>query len=117
MRAEDRVRVLHMIDAAESVGAFIDGRGRGDLDHDQMLLFAVVHAIEVIGEAAAKMSDQTRAAAPAVPWGAIVAMRNRLAHGYFDIDTGIVWRTASAEIPDLLPALRALVAGDVAQGG
>ena len=86
MRAEDRVRVCHMIDAAEAVGEFIEGRNRRDLDHDRMLLFAVVRAIEVIGEAAAKVSAETRAAAPVIPWGAIVGMRNRLIHGYFDID-------------------------------
>ena len=48
-------------------------------------------------------------AAKGVPWSAIVAMRNRLAHGYFDIDAGIVWQTAIAEVPDILPALRALI--------
>jgi len=72
MRADDRVRVLHMVDAAEAVASFIAGRKRDDLDHDQMLLFAVVRAIEIMGEAAAKVSDGTRDAAPAVPWAAIV---------------------------------------------
>lgn len=112
MRDDDRVRVLHMVDAAESIGTFISGRNRHDLDLDRMLLFAVVHAIEVIGEAATRVSDETRSLASAIPWTAIVAMRNRLAHGYFDIDTGIVWRTASEEIPALLPRLRELVASE-----
>jgi uncharacterized protein with HEPN domain len=80
--------------------------------NDRLLLFGVVHAIEVIGEAAVKVSEETRAAAPGVPWSAIVAMRNRLAHGYFDIDAGIVWQTAVAEVPDILPALRSLI-GDM----
>ena len=73
-----------------------------------MLLFAVVHAIEILGEAANKISPETWAAAPLVPWGAIVSMRNRLIHGYFDIDTAVVWKTATAEIPTLAPLLRAL---------
>ena len=109
MRAEDRVRVLHMIDAAETVASFIAGRVRDDLDRDRLLLFGVVHAIEVIGEAAVKVSEETRAAAPGVPWNAIVGMRNRLAHGYFDIDTGIVWQTAISEVPEILAPLRALI--------
>lgn len=108
MRAEDRVPILHMIDAAESVGQFIAGRQRVDLDRDRMLLFAVVRAIEVIGEAAGRVSDETQAANPAIPWSAIVGMRNRLIHGYFDIDTEIVWKTVTGELPDLLPRLRAL---------
>lgn len=98
-----------MIDAAESVGQFMAGRRRVDLDRDRMLLFAVVRAIEVIGEAASRVSDETRAANPAIPWSAIVGMRNRLVHGYFDIDTEIVWKTATGELADLLPRLRALI--------
>lgn len=72
MRAEDRVRVHHMIDAAEAVGQFIAGRQRQELDRDRMLLFAVARAIEVIGKAGAKVSAETRVASPGVPWGAIV---------------------------------------------
>ena len=60
MRADDRVRLAHMIDAATAIGSFISERNRADLDSDRMLLFAVVHAIELIGEAAARVSDETR---------------------------------------------------------
>jgi uncharacterized protein with HEPN domain len=109
MRSEDRVRVLHMIEAAEEVSAFVAGRQRPDLDSDRMLLFAVVRAVEVIGEAAGKLSEEARVAATTVPWSAVVSMRNRLVHAYFDIDRDIVWRTATEEIPALLPALRALL--------
>lgn len=109
MRPEDRTRILHMIDAAETVAEFITGRRREDLDGDRLLLFAVVHAIEILGEAAGKVSAAARAAAPDVPWAHIVAMRNRLIHGYFDIDTAIVWQTATQEIPELVPRLRAVL--------
>lgn len=109
MRNDDRVRILHMIDAADAAGRFMTGRQRADLDTDRMLLFAVVRAVEVIGEAASKVSEETRAQAPGIPWGGIVSMRNRLIHGYFDIDTEIVWKTATDELPALLPELRALV--------
>jgi uncharacterized protein with HEPN domain len=95
MNVEDRLRLSHMIDAAESVLSFMAGRQRSDLDDDRMLLFAVVRAIEVIGEAASKVSEEFRAISPGVPWKAIVGMRNRLIHGYFDIDTEIVWKTVN----------------------
>jgi len=108
MRDEDHVRLLHMVEAAEAVAQFLAGRTLADLDVDRMLLFALVRAIEILGEAANKISPETRAAAPQIPWGAIVAMRNRLIHGYFDIDTTVVWKTATAEIPALLPLLQAL---------
>lgn len=110
MRVEDVARIRHMIDAAETVGQFMSGRSRADLDTDRMLLFAVVRAIEVVGEAAGKVTEETRTEAPEIPWAAIVSMRNRLIHGYFDIDPEIVWKTVSKELPDLLPRLQCLVA-------
>lgn len=109
MRAEDVARIRHMIDAAETVRQFMAGRQRADLDSDRMLLFAVVRAIEVVGEAAGKVTEETRSDAPDIPWSAIVSMRNRLIHGYFDIDTEIVWKTVARELPDLLPRLQRLV--------
>ena len=69
------------------------------LDTDRMLLFALVRAIEIIGEAASKVTLETRAAVPEVPWLQIVAMRNRLAHAYFDIDRNILWQTAIGRDP------------------
>jgi uncharacterized protein with HEPN domain len=109
LRADDRIRLLHMIEAVESVLRFTSNRRRSDLEIDQILLFAVVRAIEVLGEAASRGSDETRSAYPHVPWSLITDMRNRLIHGYFDIDTGIVWNTASQEIPALLTDLRKIL--------
>jgi uncharacterized protein with HEPN domain len=106
LRADDRVRLLHMIEACESVQRFIQGRSRLDFESDQMLLFAVVRAVEVLGEAAGNVSEDTRSACPEIPWPEITNMRNRLIHGYFDIDIDIVWNTASIEIPALLANLR-----------
>ena len=108
LHADDLVRIRHMIDAAEAAETFVSGRSRQDLDGDRMLLFALVRAIEVLGEAAAKVSVETRASAPDVPWAAITGMRNRLVHGYFDIDANIVWKTVTVELPQLVRRLRAL---------
>jgi uncharacterized protein with HEPN domain len=100
-----------MIDAAESAIQFMAGRSRADLDTDRMLLFAVVRAIEVVGEAASKLSEEFRAAHPSIPWRAIIGMRNRLIHAYFDIDTETVWETTKQELPPILNHLRELAAG------
>lgn len=108
MRGEDRIRVRHMIEAAESALHFVAGRPRADLDRDRMLLFAVVRAIEIIGEAASKVSTETRTALANIQWGTIVGMRNRLVHAYFEIDTNIVWVAVTEEIPALLSQLRGL---------
>jgi uncharacterized protein with HEPN domain len=112
MPLDDRIRIAHMIEAAESVARFIAGRSRDDLDRDEMLRFAVVRAIEVIGEAASQITPQTRATIPQVPWAGIIGMRNRLIHAYADINLTLVWKTATEEVPALLPLLRALQEAD-----
>jgi uncharacterized protein with HEPN domain len=82
VRVRDRATALRRVRAptAEAVASFIGGRDRPDLTTDRMLLFAVVRAIEVLGEAAARTSPETRPVSPDVPWPAIIGMRNRLIH-------------------------------------
>lgn len=110
MRAEDLTRVRHMIEAAESAMRFVKGRSRPDLDGDEMLRFALTRAIEILGEAASRVSPDGRAAIPEVPWADVVGMRNRLVHAYFDVNLDILWRTVDEAIPDLLARLNAGVA-------
>ncbi|AFL73997.1 HepT-like ribonuclease domain-containing protein [Thiocystis violascens] len=86
MLAHDRVHLRHRIEAAEEARRFVAGRQRSELDTDRMLLFALVRAVEIIGEAASQVSDETRSVAWGIPWKAIVGMRNRLIHAYFDVD-------------------------------
>lgn len=112
MRAEDGVRIRHMIEASEAAIQFAAGRKRQDLDNDLMLLFAIVRAVEILGEAASKISQETQAELGAIPWKAIIGMRNRLAHAYFDTDAEIVWVAATVEIPQMLSLLRALPLAD-----
>lgn len=71
-----------------------------------MLVFALVRAIEIMGEAASRMSAEARSAAPTVPWAPMIAMRNRLVHAYFDIDLDILWRTAVEEVPHVIGLLK-----------
>ncbi|MEZ5862770.1 MAG: HepT-like ribonuclease domain-containing protein [Geminicoccaceae bacterium] len=106
MAPDDEARLVHMIDAAETVADFFRGRQRSDLDTDQMLLFALVRAIEIIREAATRVSADRRTANPNIPWADITGMRKRLVHAYFDIDRDTVWRTATEEVPFLLEALQ-----------
>ena len=109
MRNDDRIRMQHMLDAAREAMAFAAGRDRSDLDTDRMLLLSLVKCIEILGEAASRVSGEARAASPNFPWRDIVAMRNRLIHGYFDIDPDIVWNTVSIELLELLPLLESLI--------
>jgi len=70
-----------------------------------MLLFAVVCVVEILGEAASRVSLATREHYPNLPWRAATSMRNRLIHGYFDIDRDILWATVTVELPALVEAL------------
>lgn len=108
MRAEDAIRFRHMIDATKSALAFAQGRTRSDLEQDRMLQFALVRAVEVVGEAASKVSAAGRAELPQVPWAAITGMRNRLVHAYFEVDLDILWVTVQQALPDLLAQLKSL---------
>jgi len=109
MLPEDRIRLLHMIESAEAVSTFVRGRDRQDLNTDTMLLFAMVRVVEIFGEAPAKVSSSAKALNPKLPRQQIVAMRNRLVRAYFDIDRDILWKTATEEIPALVPDLKDLI--------
>lgn len=110
MDPADTIRVRHMVAAAHEAVGFAAGRQRAHLDQDRMLVLAVVKALELIGEAASKVSPAARAGAPNVPWAAIIGMRNRLIHGYFAINLDIVWTTVTAELPPLIAELDSLLA-------
>jgi len=76
-----------------------------------MLLFALVRAIEVAGEAASRISPEAREEISDVPWNSIIGMRNRLVHAYFDIDNDILWTTVTEAPPPLAARLAQLLAG------
>jgi len=101
MLPEDRIRITHMRDACESIGRFIEDKTSVDLADDQMLQFALVRAIEIIGEAAGRVSEDVQKAAPEIPWREAVGIRNRLVHAYFNVDLVILWQTAAESVPEL----------------
>lgn len=107
MSPDDRWRIEHMIDAAEQALKFVSGRNRTDLDTDAMLRMALTYAVEIVGEAASKVSESGRAELPSIPWPQIIGMRNRLVHAYFDINSRILWDTVQLALPTLLEQLRA----------
>lgn len=109
MQPDDRVRIQHMIEACDDAVQFSAGRARKDLDNDRMLLFAILRAIEIVGEAASRVSKATQHDAPEVPWTRIAGMRNRLVHAYFNVNLNLVWKSVTRDIPTLLPQLQALI--------
>lgn len=106
MRKDDTVRLRHMLDAAREAVAFAAGRQRADLDHDRMLVLALVKDIEIVGEAAYQISQQTRGQFPDIPWEDVIGMRHRLVHAYFDINLDILWKTVEGDLPPLIEMLK-----------
>lgn len=109
MRSDDLIRLRHMLDAANEARSFAAGKTRDDLNANRMLVLSLVKDIEVLGEAATKVSAAVRTATPEIPWQDIVDMRNRLIHGYFDIDLDVVWDTVCNDLPPLIRKLDAIV--------
>jgi uncharacterized protein with HEPN domain len=105
MRRDDRVRLRHMLDSAREAMLFAQGRTQDDLNRDRMLVLSLVKAIEIVGEAARQVSEETRTAYPQIPWVDIVGMRNRLVHVYFDINLEILWQTIQNDLPFLISVL------------
>ena len=109
MAKSDFVRLRHMLEAAQICLNFVADKKRRDLENDKMLSFAVVRALEIFGEAAAHISKSFQLKHPKIEWKAIVGMRNRLIHAYFDIDFDIVWEALQYEIPKIIPQLEDLL--------
>jgi uncharacterized protein with HEPN domain len=110
MNESDIIRLRHMLDAAREALSFVAGRNSEDLGRDRMLVLALVKEIEIIGEAASRISDESRKALPRIPWPKIIAMRNRLIHAYADVDLSIVWDTLTGALPELLRELEIVLA-------
>jgi len=106
---EDPVLLLDMLDHVRRAVQAVSGRNRADLDTDAVLAAALERFIEVLGEAASKVSEATRSEAPAIPWRGIIGMRNRLVHGYASVDHDIVWDVVTRDLPPLLTELERLL--------
>ena len=109
MRKDDQIRIRHMLDAAREAISFMKDKQRSDLDTDRMLVLSLVKSIEIMGEAASKVTKESRDNYPEVPWLNIIAMRNRLIHVYFDIDLDRVWDTITDDLPPVIAALGKIV--------
>ena len=105
----DHTRIHHMIEAARQALEYMQSRTRADLDVDPPLQHLLVRDLEIIGEAASRVSRGLRAAHPEIPWRDLSDMRNRLIHAYFDIDLDIIWATAQTVLPALASQLQALL--------
>ncbi|MEO0019057.1 MAG: DUF86 domain-containing protein [candidate division WOR-3 bacterium] len=104
----DRERLLDILEAIDSIERYTI-QGRSEFDRSELIQTWVVHHLQIIGEAAAKLSSAFRNEHPEIPWTAIIAMRNILIHDYFGIDTEEVWATVERDLPDLKSKVKAIL--------
>lgn len=96
-----------MLAAGRDAVTIATGRARADLDLDILLRHALTHCVAIIGEAAARVSEDGRALAPGLPWPRIVGMRHILVHAYYKVDLDAVWRVVTEHVPAMIPLLEA----------
>jgi uncharacterized protein with HEPN domain len=98
-----------MLDYSSEALALIKGKNRNEIDQNRTLNLALVRLVEIVGEAANRVSDETQDAYTEIPWFQIVSLRNRLIHGYDSVDFDILWGVLNDELPALVIALERIV--------
>jgi uncharacterized protein with HEPN domain len=108
-RHDDNVSMRQMLEHAKEAVNMSRGRTRADLETDRMLQLALTRLLEIVGEAAARVSLNARERYERITWYQILGMRNRLAHGYDAIDLNILWDIIQADLPPLIAELDAVL--------
>jgi uncharacterized protein with HEPN domain len=109
MQKDDLVYLGHMLDTARKAFDKTRGKSRLDYDGDENLRLALVHLIQIIGEAARRVSPEGRTSHPEIPWSDIMGMRHKVVHDYLDVDEDIVWEVVTSDLPSLVSALERIV--------
>ena len=111
MRRDDSY-LLDMLAAARKAARFAAGMTYAEFERSDLHQNAIFKTLEVVGEAASRVSEATKEAHTGIPWREIVGLRNRIVHAYFDIDTEIIWKVVHEDLPVLIARLESLVPTD-----
>ena len=112
MPKNDLIRLRHMLDAAREAVELAAGKSRDNIENERMLNLSLVRLIEVVGEAANRVSPEGQAKYARIPWLQITGMRNRLIHGYANIDFDILYQTVIEDLPYLIAELEKTLASE-----
>lgn len=110
MQRDELLYLGHMLDMARKAVEKLYGRRRRDFDEDENLRLALAHLVQVIGEAARRVSPDVRSLHPEVPWADIVGMRSKIVHDYLSVDDDVVWEVVTGDLPSLVAALERILA-------
>jgi len=109
MKPDDKIRLQHMLDAAQEAITFLQTLKGERLGNNRLVSQAIVRLIEVVGEAAVQISKEYKTAHPELLWAQIIGMRNRIIHAYFNIDYELVENTIKVDFPKLINQLIKLI--------
>ncbi|MBM3154073.1 MAG: DUF86 domain-containing protein [Chloroflexi bacterium] len=109
-RPDNLARLHHMLDAAQKAVEFSRGKSLEEMRHDELLCLALVRLLEILGEAARGTAMSLQERYPEIPWREIISTRDRVAHGYLDIDMSIVYSIVAKDLPPLITHLERIVA-------
>ncbi len=112
MQKDDTVYLGHMLDMATQGLRLASGKTREEYGRDDALRLALAHVLQIIGEAACRVSAEYRANHAEVPWKEIMGMRHKLVHDYMAVDEGIVWDTVQRHLMPLSEHLKSLLPPD-----
>ena len=115
MSPRDLVYVGHMFDMATKAVSKTRGILREAYDTDENLRFALIHLIQVIGEAARQVSQEFAETHAEIPWADIIGMRHKVVHDYLGVDDDIVWQVVVEDLPKLVAALEPLAPPELGQ--
>ena len=104
---DDRERILDILDAIEYINKY-SARGRQAFETEELIQNWIVHHLQILGEAAARVSDDFKNVHPEIPWAKIIGMRNILVHDYFGIDADVVWSVVEKDLSELEKKIRKL---------
>lgn len=97
--------LIDIVDAIEKTKRFIQGLTYEEFRQDDKTVFAVIRALEIVGEATKQIPSSVRASYPDIPWREMAGMRDKLIHDYLGVNLLVVWRTATEDMPAVLPML------------
>jgi uncharacterized protein with HEPN domain len=109
MPKDDWVYVGHMLDMSEKALEISAGKDREAYDKDETLRLALTHIIQIIGEAAQRVSPEFRQVYPQLPWQQIIGMRHRIVHDYLNIDEDVIWEVLNQDLPSLAKILKGIL--------